>query len=338
MIAVVIVDYRRPDLTRECVESLYESSGIPFHLYLIDNAGNEESARPLKALIRETDTLIRNPDNKGFAGACNQAIRLILDSGNDYRAVALLNNDAIVTHGWLDRMVRTLESDPGIDMVAARMMDRAQPDQVDSLGIVFYKSGIASNRKSLDEPLLGPCGGAALYSTRLLTAVQRAGGEVFDDRFFCYAEDTDLALRARALGFRCAMADDAVVYHWGSLSSGGGFNEFVAYQGLRNSLFTLVKNLPAGFFLRNAGWLLLMQSAVIVKYLVKGKFRLTWRIYRDFFAGLRSMLAKRRRFFQNLDKPPSRDTYPISRHFYDHEYLRKSIRSLHRRDISPARF
>ncbi|TVR64835.1 MAG: glycosyltransferase family 2 protein [Candidatus Competibacteraceae bacterium] len=340
MIAVVIVNYLKPEMTLECIKSLYKNSQIPFDLFIIDNDSNDESAGLIKDFIQNLDhvSLIVNPDNKGFAGACNQAIELILNSGKDYRAVALLNNDAIAGEDWLDRMYRTLTSDAGIDMVASRMMNHEQPDQIDSLGIVFYKSGIASNRKSLDEPLLGPCGGAALYSVQLLVEIYRASGEIFDEQFFCYAEDTDLALRARALGFHCAMADDAVVFHWGSASSGGGFNEFVAYQGLRNSLFTLVKNLPTGFFLRNAGWLLLMQVAVIFKYLVKGKFSLVWRIYRDFFAGLRPMLAKRRRFFANFSNAPTLATYPISRSFYDHDYLWRSIRSLPRRDIASTRF
>ncbi len=340
MIAVVVVNYLKPEMTLECIESLYKNSGISFELFVVDNGGDDESVRLIGRFIQSLDHawLIVNSDNKGFAGACNQAIELILNSGKDYRAVALLNNDAIASEGWLDRMYQTLESDAGIGMVASRMMSHERPDQIDSLGIVFYKSGIASNRKSLAEPLLGPCGGAALYSINLLIMLYRTSGEIFDEQFFCYAEDTDLALRAHALGFHCVMANDAVVFHRGSASSGGGFNEFIAYQGLRNSLFTLVKNFPVSFFLRNVGWLLLMQAAVVTKYLIKGKLALVWRIYRDFFSGLRPMLAKRRQFFANLPHASSQTVYPISRSFYDRDYLWRSIRALPQRDISPARF
>ncbi len=149
-------------------------------------------------------------------------------------------------------------------------------------------------------------------------------------------EEVNTALRARAMGFSCAMADDAVVYHWGSLSSGGRFNEFIAYHGLRNSLFTQVKNLPAGFFLRYGGWMVLMQCGVIGKYLVKGKFRLVWRIYRDFLAGLPTMLAKRRRFRTALGGPQL--ALPMSRKFYASGYVLDTLRNLFRRNIPPARW
>jgi GT2 family glycosyltransferase len=336
-IAVVVVHYGDPTVTLECLQALYACSGTAFDLYLVDNGASSESCALWEDFARERDAVhvLLNPENRGFAGACNQAIETVLESGGHYRAVALLNNDAIPTKGWLDCMQHCLDTNPGVDMVAARMMCQDPPDRIDSLGIVFYKSGIASNRKSPDEPLLGPCGGAALYSTRLLAELRRHCGEVFDERFFCYAEDTDLALRARALGFRCAMADDAIVHHWGSLSSGGRFNEFIAYHGLRNSLFALVKNLPAGFFMRHGGWILLMQLGVIGKYLIKGKPRLVWRIYRDFLADLPTMLAKRRCL--QTATGGRQPAVPVSGKFYAPGYVLDTLHKLFRRDMLPPR-
>ncbi len=341
MIAVIVINYRQTAVTLACLQSLDAHAETDFHLFLVDNAADDRSHAALTGWIasRAADpseiTFLSNADNLGFAGGCNQALDIIL-ADERFNAVALLNNDTLIEPGWLLNLSAPLDPSRRIGMVAGRMMDLAHPERIDSLGIVFYRSGIASNRKDMRTPLLGPCGGAALYSADLLRAVRAIDGAVFDPAFFCYAEDTDLALRARALGYTCAFADDAVLRHHGSLSSGGGFNEFVAYQGLRNSLFALLKSLPAGFLWRNLGWILLMQCAVTVKYLIKGKPGLVWRIYRDLIRGLPRVLRQRRRIQAAMIAP--RDDWQrwTCLRFYDRAYVRHGLRTLHRRDILAA--
>jgi len=338
MIAVVIINYRDTAVTLDCLASLYEHAGHPFHLVLVDNAGDDRSKEQLSAFLanRAQTELLVNTDNRGFAGACNQAITTVIDDPN-LEAVALLNNDIVVESNWLRNLLRLLNPSKKLDMVAGRMMRLGEHEQVDSLGIVFYKSGIASNRKQLDQPLLGPCGGAALYSARMLRRLRDVDGYLFDADFFCYAEDTDLALRARALGYSCAFADDAVVRHHGGHSSGGGYNELIAYYGLRNSVFALTKNLPGGFLARNFHWLLIMQLAVALKYLLKGKPRLVWRIYRDVVRGLPRTLRQRRAALQRHPFGQTAWREFCSTDFYNHAYILNATKTLLRRDILPAR-
>src|SRR5438309_1087708 len=75
------------------------------------------------------------------------------------------------------------------------------------------------SRRSMDVrtsgEVFGACAGAALYRRAMLDDV---GG--FDEDFFMYLEDVDLAWRARCAGWRCVYAADAVVHHWHSLSAG----------------------------------------------------------------------------------------------------------------------
>ncbi|MCF7992112.1 MAG: glycosyltransferase family 2 protein [Thiohalocapsa sp.] len=342
MIAVIVVNYRQIAATLECLESLLVNAGRPFELFVVDNAADSESRRALAAFAGDNQrqgqavTLFVNDDNLGFAAACNQALDPILDDPR-FDAVALLNNDTIVERDWLARIAAPFDPAGGIAMVACTMTDFERKDAVDSLGIVFYRSGIASNRKRPGDPLLGPCGGAGLYGTDMLRALRNRDGHVFDPLFFCYAEDTDLALRARSLGYGCAFAADAVVRHHGCLSSGGGFNEFVAYYGLRNSLLTLTKNMPLGFFLSNAFWIALMQIAVVAKYLVKGRPGLVLRVYRDY---LRARSAIRRARTDATDRAPRAATNWrswVCPRFYDRAYIVAGLRSLHRRDIRPAK-
>jgi len=338
MIAVVVVNYRQAAATLACLGALRAHAGLDHRLVLVDNAADAESTAMLSACVADYPgaRLISNPDNRGFTGACNQALDGLLDDP-ELHAVALLNNDALVEPRWLAALVDRLDASARIGMVASQMLHQANPEQIDSLGIVLYRSGIASNRKHLADPLLGPCGGAGLYAASLLRELRARDGHVFDPEFFCYAEDTDLALRARALGWRSVLAPEARVRHHGSLSSGGAGNTFVAYHGLRNSVLTLLKNLPADFFWRNAFWILLMQCAVSAKYLLKGHPGLWWRLYRDLIRAL-PRVWRQRRALAGAGRLLADWRRLCAPHFYEPGYLRRELRTLLRRDIRSVRW
>lgn len=169
------------------------------------------------------------------------------------------------------------------------------PAAVDSRGIVFYGCGLAANRMDASLPLLGPCGGAGLYDARLLRDVRATFGEIFDATFFCYAEDTDLALRARALGYRANYVDSARVLHKGSMTSGGADSDTVMYFGLRNSFLTLIQAMPSGFFLRYFHKIILLLACIVLKYARQRRLNLLWRVLRDVVRALPRAFAKRRR-------------------------------------------
>lgn len=303
-----------------------------FETFLVDNAATAASRRAFSQLQLSYPGLrvIRNRENLGFAAASNQGFR---EAFRETRitGLALLNNDAIIEPNWLERLSAQIDDAASIGMVASRMMRMEGQDRVDSLGIAFYRSGIASNRPSLDCPLLGPCGGAALYSRQLLLALARPGGKVFDELYFCYAEDTELALRARAVGARCAFVNDAVVRHWGAKSSGGPRSAFIAYHGLRNSLYNLVKHFPLGFWLQHAPAILLVQCAVIAQYLIKGKPSIIFRVYRDTFRRLPDLLRERRANCRPGSTPWRTFVCP---RIYDPTYIRGALREIFHRNLT----
>lgn len=341
MLAVVVINYRQTAATLACLESLRAHAGAGFDLFLIDNAADADSRTALSALTESWRAagqgveLFINEDNLGFTGGCNQAFARILEDRR-FKAVALLNNDTLVQPDWLARLADGLDPARGIGMVAGSMRDAAQPEHIDSLGIVLYRSGIAANRKNARDPLLGPCGGSALYSVELLRALRASNGNVFDPDFFCYAEDTDLALRARALGYGCAYAEGAVVLHRGSLSSGGASNTFIAYYGLRNATLAMIKTLPANFLWRNLFWIVGMQFAVILKYLIKGHPQLIWRIYRDIARALPRALRQRRCIQREAVWSSQAWRAWTSARFYDRHYIRNGLRTLLHRDLRPG--
>lgn len=331
IVAIVVINFRRVLDTLECLESLFLVNDPLFHIFLVDNGSGNEDARILRDYANQycgRITLTIFPENYGFSGAHNRLFEQLVLDEEHYEYILLLNNDTVVESNFLAPMLEMIDRTKHIEMVAARMMKYDDRTCVDNLGITFYKCGLASNRKSLDHPLLGPCGGCALYTTDLLRHLHQATGEYFDEHFFCYAEDTDFAWRAVLLGYNAAYAPDALVYHKGSIASGGPNSDFVLYHGIRNSLFVLIKDIPLSLLLRNTGWMIILHCAILLRYLIKGKTRVILRLYLDFLLGIPMMWRKRLRIFRNNKLSSKQINKWIGRDFYDRYYLRSVLNDL----------
>lgn len=334
MLGIVVVSYNTAELTLACLESVAAAGLHELRLVVVDNGSASADVERLRAGIDALELpgaeLIPLPDNRGFADGCNLAIdRLLADAA--ISRILLLNNDAELVPGGLAAFLACAEASPEADMFAARMHRHAAPAEVDSLGIALYASGLASNRLLPADPLLGPTGGLALYSRRLLETVRSAHGSIFDETFFCYAEDTDLALRALLLGFTPHWCDCLVALHHGQASSGGGFSDFVLYHGIRNSIWTVVKDLPGPLLAALAPLILVLHAAIVLRHLLRGKARVLWHLYRDALRGLPGMW-RQRRIVQRTRMIGSRGLWRhVTPRFYDRAYLRRAWRELWQR-------
>jgi len=329
MIAILIINHGTAAATRSCLEALVPALPADARVFVLDNGSLPEDVDQLSNAIAAHDsrvTLSLSLKNLGFAGGMNLLLRQALgDPSVDQ--VLLLNSDAAPKAGFIAAMQAQLDPPSRTEMVAANMRNPSNGG-VDSLGITLYRSTLASNRKREDEILLGPSGGCALFTRRLLEDVRTSHGEWFDERFFCYAEDTDLVLRARWLGYRAAYAADAVVDHAGSLSSGGPENDFVLYHGIRNSLWWLAKDAPGGWLARSLPLFILLHCGIVVRHLRRGRARVLWRLYRDAVRGLPAMFEKRRVVKATRRVSASEFGAWVEPHFYERDYVRRAWREL----------
>jgi hypothetical protein len=186
--------------------------------------------------------VISNAQNLGFAAAVNQGIRA---SESPY--VATLNNDTRVDPGWLAALLEAVASAPDIGMGASTMMLAYRLNIIDSTGICVDRVGIIWDRRGgeVDEgqetqpvEVFGPCGGAALYRRAMLDQIG-----LFDEDFFAYMEDVDLAWRAQRAGWRAVYVPDARVMHHHSATGGEG-SAFKGFHLGRNKVWVIVKNYP----------------------------------------------------------------------------------------------
>jgi GT2 family glycosyltransferase len=336
MLAVLIINHGTAAATQGCLGVLAEQLPRDARVYVLDNGSPAADAEQLSSAV-STDaawvTLSLSLKNLGFAGGMNLLLRQALaDPAVDQ--VLLLNSDTAPRPGFIAAMQSRLDPASTTDMVAANLRN-PRDGGVDSLGITLYRSTLASNRKREDEVLLGPSGGCALFTRRLLEDLLASHGEWFDEAFFCYAEDTDLVLRARWLGYAPAYAADAVVDHAGSLSSGGSENDFVLYHGIRNSLWWLAKDAPASWLLRSLPWFILLHCGIVARHLRRGRMRVLWRLYRDAIRGLPAMLRKRRRISASRRVPKKEFRQWVEPRFYERDYVRRAWREL-RRPAAPG--
>lgn len=328
MLAILILNHATPDATMACMCALLDDCSFHGTIRVLDNGSPGDDATRLAEFASRYPGRIRfqpSLKNLGFAGGMNLLIAQALEDPS-IDQVLLLNSDTLPQSGFIAAMQSKLDPATCTDMVAARMI--REDGAVDSLGITLYRSTLASNRKQEDEILLGPSGGCALLTRRLLEDLHTTHGEYFDDSFFCYAEDTDLAIRARWLGYRAAYAADAVVHHAGSLSSGGPENDFVLYHGIRNSLWWLVKDAPGGWFLRSLPWFVALHTGIWLRHLRRGRARVLWRLYRDAIKGMSAMRCKRKVIRKTRRVPASDFTRWIEPHFYERGYVRRAWREL----------
>jgi len=295
-VAAVVINFNTAGLTARCTRSLVDA-GVRVILVL-DNASEAADYERLRTDHAAADghvRVVRSETNLGFAEGSN---RLVEEALRDPRCerVLFVNSDAVVDAKGLAACLAEMRASKR-DLMGGRMLKPAQAgaaSPVDSLGIAMYKSLLASNRKSTRDAYLGPTGGFAVYTRRFLEEVRELHGYVFDPTYFCYAEDTDLCVRARLMGSSIGYIDEVVAYHEGQASNAGEYNEFILYHGIRNSIWMVAKSIPFWVFVTHLPWFVALHLGIVVRHTLRGQWRTVLRLYRDAIAGLPAVIARRR--------------------------------------------
>jgi GT2 family glycosyltransferase len=253
-ISVLIPNWNGLEWLGSCLESIDAQTVAPDQVIVADNGSRDGSLEYLRAEHSGVE-VVALEENTGFAHAVNRG----LERANG-EFVAVLNNDVQLAPDWLERMAAALDGDPGAASVACKMLDLGDPTLIYDAGDVLRRDGACEQRGRFDRDaghydqpgeVFGACAGAALYRASALVAL---GG--FDERYFAYLEDVDLALRLRLAGWRCRY-EPAVALHAGEGSSGrlpGGHEFLVA----RNTLVLVAKLFPLRWLpfvvYRQLGW------------------------------------------------------------------------------------
>lgn len=286
---VIIVNYNAGTYLAACVEGLLGQTVTDFRAIIVDNASQDDSMAALGDLD-DRFSLIHNEENTGFAAACNQGAAL-----GESSWIAMLNPDAVPNPDWLERLLDCAEL-TGAAAVGSTQLSTEKPGELDGAGDVYsplgvaWRGGFGASVESLPPTGLcfGPCAAAAFYRRDTFEAMNG-----FDENFFCYMEDVDLAFRMRLAGHQAVQCREAVVHHVGSAITGRA-SPFVVYYGTRNRLWTFFKNAPPLMFAAMLVPHLLVNLAFLLRSFAHERSGPTWRAIRDAIAAWPEVMAWRR--------------------------------------------
>ena len=242
-VSVVTPNYNGEKFLKTFFESLNNDSEFIGEVIIVDNGSTDNSREYIKGKSFNFPVkLIENDENLGFAPAVNQGI-----SQAQYEYIFSLNNDTEIKKGSIKALVDLISSDDNIFSLQAKMLQYNNKELIDDVGDEYNllawtkKTGENHNSREYSEvcEIFSACAGAAMYKKSLLEEIG-----MFDDNFFAYMEDVDLAIRSRINGYRNLLCPDAVVYHIGSATSGSRYNEFKVRLAARNNVWVVYKNLP----------------------------------------------------------------------------------------------
>lgn len=278
-----------------CLAALRAQTLRDHEVVVVDNASPDGAGDWVAAHHPEV-RLVRQRRNLGFAGGTNAGIAAARG-----RFLVTLNQDTVAHPHFLEEMVAAARWGPRVGMVAAKMRYLHNPDIVNSTGIQvlgdFYgedRGGHERDEGQWEMPgeVFGPCGGAALYTRELLEDVG-----LFDEGFFCYFEDLDLAWRARVAGWRCAYNPRAIVDH----KHRGSEVQVLKHETPRhviawcerNRLWAMVKNAGLSTLLLHSPILAAREAYVVAEALLR-RDATKLRARHEALRGLRGALAARR--------------------------------------------
>lgn len=257
--AIHIVTWNSRAYLPICLAGISRQEYPDLHVVLVDNASQDQSADYVEQNYPWI-TVLRNTQNAGFSRAHNQAIR---QSQADY--VLLVNPDIYVQPDYVTRAV-TCMHDPATGAVAGRLFATTRSDflqgnfacrgMLDCAGMAMLRNRrlVLRGNRTIDDPeflqpleVFGTDGALPLYRRAMLEDI-KIGQEYFDEDFFAYKEDHDLAWRARLLGWKTQYAPDALAHHIRSAQPGRRktMPGKIRMLGVRNRYLMNLKNdLPA---------------------------------------------------------------------------------------------
>jgi GT2 family glycosyltransferase len=280
VVSISLLTYNGSRFIENCLKSILAQTYPKIELLIIDNASQDNTAAAVQDIISKENPkfpirVIQNEKNIGFSGGHNLGIK---ESRGEL--ILFLNQDVILAGDFVKRAVEFFEKNKdghigALQPKLLRLDENMEPtDVVDTVGFLMLKNRRIINRGqgqkdsgqfANEEEVFGADGAAPVYKREALEDV-KIFDEYFDEDFFMYKEDVDMAWRLRMLGWKVFYAPQVLAWH----SRGAGesaatqyisiikerrkIGQFAKFLSFRNQRLMQIKNELPGLFLKHLPW------------------------------------------------------------------------------------
>ena len=257
-ISIIIVNYNGKDLLEKILPSINKAKNC--QIIVLDNASTDGSKDFLRKKYKKI-TVIENKSNLGYSGI-NNAVKYCKG-----KYILFLNNDIILDKNCINEMLKVIEKDDKIAMIAPRLVnyyDKNLKSGGTWISRAFYNGHLNGDVRIKEIPYLGV--------GLIRKDVVEKFGYLFDQDYFIYAEDVDLGLRIRLIGSKVVFVPNAVLYHMHAMTAKKMNSAYTTFLLERNLLTTFFKVLSFGNITLFFPYVLLMRVLAIIKDVLTLRF------------------------------------------------------------------
>jgi GT2 family glycosyltransferase len=327
LVSINLLSWNGEKYIRDCLGSVFNQTYPNLEIVIVDNGSTDKTVDYLKEIKTKKRDLkiIFNPKNIGFAAGHNQLIR---ESKGEF--ILCLNQDVILDKNFIQGAIEIFNRDKKAAAVQGKLLrwqkglpifenysDYQVSHIIDTTGLVVLKNRRIINRGQGEidqgqfekiEEIFGPDGAAPVYRRKALEDI-KIGNEYFDEDFFAYKEDVDLAWRLRLYGWKIFYQPKSVAFH--DRTAGDSFavsyiniiqerlkiSKFGKYLAFKNQRLMQLKNEDYWLLIKHLPWFLPKEIASWFFVLIFERY--TWRAIKDLFKKMPRAWQKRKVIMAN---------------------------------------
>lgn len=283
MVSVLLVTWNSARFLESCCASIERQEYTPLDVVVVDNASSDGTRELLRA--REPQwTILYNDRNVGFAAGINQAMR---SARGEW--LLCLNPDVMLSPDFITALVDAGKTQPAAGALCGKLLrwdpgkDQPRTSILDSTGIYFTRNmrhldrgAEEADRGQYDRTqwVFGATGAAAMYRREFVDAAS-VEGQFFDEDFFAYREDADLAWRGQLMGWKCQYVPQAIAWHVRRVTPERRENLplEINWHSVKNRFLMRGKN-ASGWLCRKLFWPVVWRDLMVVGYTLLRDWRL----------------------------------------------------------------
>lgn len=275
-VAINILTYNGKKYLEACLASALDQDYSNFKIFIADNNSSDGTVECLKQFKNDKIAkIIFNNCQTGFAAGHNQ---LIHESDEEF--ILCLNQDVVLNRNFLKEAIAKMLTDGQIASIQGKILrfhpDGSFSDKIDTTGLLMLKNRRVINRCQgvkdtecfdISDEIFGADGAVPVFRRAALEDI-KIDREYFDENFFAYKEDVDLAWRLRLSGWKSAYQPTAVAWHWrgsgdsatrtpwGIINERRQLSRFSKYYAFKNQRLMQIKNDNISLILKHLPWIL----------------------------------------------------------------------------------